>query len=246
LIKAINTNNTARRTSGREINEYFSSACVSSGEFREFIETLKLEIPETVVFGGMLRDFYFDLPSNFQSDIDFVCSDPSAKIERVLHRYNPVKNKFGGFRMVVGKYPVDIWALDQTWAFKQGLVEGNDFEDLCSTTFFNVDAVYFPIKGSRVEQSKSFKAATQTRVLDINLEENPSPDKAAKRAISLSLKLNLMLSVKLQHYVLEHVDSALTSVPIYSTFIGLLKEHVELKEKGAKPFEFCPQGSLIS
>lgn len=234
-----------RRPVGKEISSYFHSAGASSSQFQSFIDGVRSAIPDTVVFGGMVRDFHFDLPSNFQSDIDLVCMASSSDVERLIRDFDPVKNKFGGFRLLAGKQPVDIWALDQTWAFKQGLAQANGISDLCATTFFNVDAAYVSLRDWSVNRSPIFEEAIDTDVLDVNLEHNPSPSKATQRAISLSVKLGLDLSLRLQRYVLENADESLYVRPVYGTYLKLLREHVDSTDSTARPFRFSPQASLM-
>lgn len=243
------TNNSIKRKKrsvGKEISSYFHHAGASCPQFRSFIDVVKNAIPDTVVFGGMVRDFHFDRPSNFQSDIDLVCMVTTSEVERLIRDFDPVKNKFGGFRLLAGKQPVDIWALDQTWAFKQGLAQANSVSDLCATTFFNVDAAYVSLHDWSVSRSPIFDEAIDTDVLDVNLEYNPAPSKVTQRAISLSVKFGLDLSLRLQRYVLENAEESLYGRPVYATYLKLLREHVASAETSARPFKFIPQASLIS
>lgn len=234
-----------KRLVSKEIRSYFDSLGASCLQFQHFIDGVKNAVPDTVVFGGMVRDFHFDRPSNFQSDIDLVCMASSSDVERLIRDFDPVKNKFGGFRLLAGKQPVDIWALDQTWAFKQGLAQANGISDLCATTFFNVDAAYVSLRDWSVNRSPIFEEAIDTDVLDLNLERNPSPSKATQRAISLSVKLGLDLSPRLQRYVLDNADESLYVRPVYGIYLKLLGEHVASTDSSARPFRFSPQASLM-
>jgi hypothetical protein len=78
---------------------------------------------------------------------------------------------------------IDVWPLGDTWALRQFRIGSGDFESLTRTTFLNVEGVIVdlsaPQRGRRRVYASGFFEALQTRVLDINLEENPYPELSA-------------------------------------------------------------------
>ncbi len=59
----------------------------------------------------------------------------------ILHRWGLVRIKFGGFRLDVAGWPVDIWNATDTWAIRQGFVAYKSIASLTETTVLNWDAI---------------------------------------------------------------------------------------------------------
>jgi hypothetical protein len=207
------------------------------------INTLAQALPETVVFGGMIRDISLCPARKFNSDIDLVSMADRKSIFSVIRRYNPKLNKFGGFRFTVGYQLFDIWSYQDTWAFREGLVKATAFEDLCATTFFNMDAACQPLKSRRIIASVDYFESLRNRILDINLEANPAPDKIAIRAIRMSIERDLKVSSRLQTFVLRNANNTLWKTTFTGSFLKLMAKHYE-KNMGI-PFSFRPQPDLF-
>jgi hypothetical protein len=154
---------------------------------RAFAEILR-KLPDTVVFGGMIREFALGHGERFESDIDLVTMSDRSQLHSAIGEFHPIQNKFGGYRFVVGRgQHIDIWPFDETWAFRAGLVHGHELEDLVYTTFFNLDAAIYHLSLRKLAVSSAFVAGLKARVLDINLEQNPRPNSMATRACRLAL-----------------------------------------------------------
>jgi hypothetical protein len=155
----------------------------------------------------MIRDFALGRARVFSSDIDLVSDADDAQILDAIRVFSPSRNKFGGFRFRSGKWRFDIWPLSQTWAFKEGHVVGKSLDDLLATTFFNVDAAIFHLNSGTAKASIQFAAGIERRTLDVNLEENPSPDSMARRAIRMAMEYDLALSARLVEYIVAKMSS---------------------------------------
>src|SRR5690606_15027343 len=105
---------------------------------------------------------------------------------------------------VVGRWRVDIWPVQHSWAFRVGLVEGGTVAELPRTTFLNVEAIAVEVSPERAARifDGGFSAAWTTKCLDINLEENPDPLRSALRALFSAAKYRFALSSRLADYVL--------------------------------------------
>ncbi|WP_338617198.1 hypothetical protein [Achromobacter sp. E1] len=205
------------------------------------IKLIRDILPGTLVFGGMIRDMAFGSARDFDSDIDLVSLATRSEILRAVKEFEPQANKFGGFRFVHKGRLFDIWAFEDTWAFKEGLVRAGAEQDLCKTTFFNVDAVYQKLGSSKLVCEDSYLKNLHLRILDINLAENPSPEKIASRAIWLSWNLELALSVRLQDYVLQHASKGLWSQTLSRAILRKLERHRLLNENAL----FAPSSQMI-
>ena len=225
------------------VRGYLTYQSAERAALKDTLDSIVSQLPETVIFGGMLRDFALGRARDFSSDIDLVSVSSSEEIARAIAKYSPTRNKFGGFRFVKDRQVFDIWAFEDTWAFRQGLVDGHELRDLLKTTFFNVDAFAYSLTNGDCYYSEDWISSIRSRVLDINLAENPSPERMTRRAIRFGCELNFAVGSELaafllRHIRLQHLDR------VGCLFMLQLKKHVE---SGANtPFRFSPQSSLFS
>lgn len=175
----------------------------------DFLTMMMRRLPDTMVFGGMIRDMALGKVRKFNSDIDLVSFSSRVEISKAIAGFNPSPNKFGGFRFGFEGRIFDIWSFEDTWAFRAGLVKGDAPNDLCKTTFFNLDAICQPLGSRGVICGESYLSDLNNRILEINLMDNPAPHKAAARAIRLAWEHELFLSVKLQEFILENSPDVL-------------------------------------
>jgi hypothetical protein len=203
------------------------------------IDTIKAQLPDTVIFGGMIRDFALAGPRSFNSDVDLVSNALDSEVYGAIREFSPKKNKFGGYRFRGGKWQFDIWALTNTWAFQQELVEGGSLTDLLKTTFFNVDSAIFHLTKRSVCVSDRFSHGVQSRLLEINLEENPSPQSMAHRAINMAIDYDLAIGPRLSNYIIRHTTNRPTWLS--ETLRSRLLSHVESTEE---PFAISVQGKI--
>lgn len=189
------------------INRFLSSKTLGREEVGDFINNLK-ETGDIALFGGMLRDLSIEGNTEFNSDIDLVitsCSDD--ELDRTLVPYEPIKNKFGGYRISLSKWKIDIWQLKSTWAFKMGYVEEGSFESLYKTTFFDWDGIAFDIKRKKIIAIDSYIERLHSGILDINLEQNPNPIGNVIRAFRYCEKYNAQFSSKLARYIYTSINN---------------------------------------
>lgn len=230
---------------GKRVHRYLHYRQPARRETHALISSIMQALPETVVFGGMIRDLALKSAKEFCSDIDMVTMGSRAEILALIRPFEPEINKFGGYRFVVGKQLFDIWSYQDTWAFREGLIKANSFKDLCLTTFFNVDAACQPLASKDVITTFDYMQTLKTRLLDINLEENPAPRKVASRAIRMAVQYNLRISTRLQLYVLKHADKNLWKSGPSRVFLSLAASHIEKCGDANVPFNFSPQGRLF-
>jgi hypothetical protein len=157
------------------------------------------------VFGGTLRDWSICGPSRLPRDVDLVidCADVGA-LQKTLDAYAPRKNNFDGYRLAIGNWQVDLWAITSTWAFRFGHVSGNRFDDLPKTTFLNIDGIAYDLQSKRLYCSYAYEKFVKDRVLDINLEANPNPLGCILRSLRLASLYEFALSPKLSRYIAQN------------------------------------------
>lgn len=226
----------------KSVNRYLEHQSRERDELRRTLEEIASRLEETVIFGGMIREFALGNTRSFSSDIDIVSQSAEHAIFDAIKDYCPTKNKFGGYRFTVGTQLFDIWSFSDTWAFKAGLVEGSALSDIFKTTFFNLDAAAFHVGKKKLFCSDSYIDALRSRVLDLNLQENPSPSGMARRAIRLAMGNDLLVTPRLGEYILEYVDT--TAIDNNSkTYVKHLRSF--LSECSNRNFAFSPQKSLF-
>lgn len=227
------------------VKGYLNHPTAERATIKETLDLIKSRLPdsETVIFGGMLRDFALGNARHFSSDIDLVSLANRSEIAKAVAQFSPTRNKFGGYRFSVKRQVYDIWAFEDTWAFREGLVTGTELEDILKTTFFNVDASAYSITHDRCYIAPVMRSSIESKLLDINLAENPSPERMVRRAIRIGCEKNFSIGPDLAQFLLrylklQHLDR------ISCKFMLGLKKHVDNGIE--EPYRFCAQPSLFS
>lgn len=189
----------------KRIMRYLSSRIERRDVLRQFLQTITIELTDSVIFGGMIRDFGLGYARSFRSDIDIVTTSNAEEIYRLIKSSNPVRNKFGGFRFSAAGRLFDIWSFSDTWAIKEGVIKGDRIEDLCKTTFFTLDAAIFRLKDSSLMTAPKYEEQISLRILDINLVNHPFPDRVARRAIHIATAKNLSMTPALCEFIVRSI-----------------------------------------
>jgi hypothetical protein len=166
-----------------------------------------------VIFGGVLRDLFLFGASEVPRDVDIVVEGvTTSDLEGVFHDLIVEKNRFGGLRLRIRGWLIDIWCFQDTWAIRNQVIKSQGLQDLVRTTFLNVEAVAAEINTVRGRRRQVFSSgffdAVQGQVLDINLESNPHPALCVIRTIITAIRLDFFLSPRLATYVVEQTKKA--------------------------------------
>lgn len=190
---------------GPALKEELAATVSENIDISLFFRQNKNDLIEVALFGGAIRDMFLFGYISKESDLDFVVKCDKYVLKKVIEKYNPKENKFGGFRFEFGGRVIDIWSLSETWAIKKGFVSNNDgMMDLLATTFFNVDAAYYRIFEETLICSKKFREGILEKSLDVNFEENPSPKSIYKRIEKFSSSKNFELKSSVKDYLCKH------------------------------------------
>lgn len=220
----------------KRLTEYLDHESSDRRVLKDALEHFSQSLSSLVIFGGMLREFALGRARAFTSDIDLVAIASSEEIYQATAAFSPVRNKFGGFRLYVEKWRFDIWAFEETWAFKRGLVPGAELPDLFNTTFFNLDAAFYDFTKRRLHCSDSYKEGIASRCLEVNLKTNPSPKSMALKAIRLAVDRDLSVGPQLADFILQHA-SGLELRGLYLSFVNHLYHHSRLRTGASFKFE---------
>jgi hypothetical protein len=146
----------------------------SIAKFLNFISDA-LPDGDVYLFGGLLRDLALLGQKGFNSDIDIVVEGNWSSCVAYLESLGAHKNKFGGYRLEVAGWPIDIWNAKETWAIKQGLVQYKSIASLTETTVLNWDAILMNWRTRTFIYRKNYFDDLKARKLDIVLVKNPDP-----------------------------------------------------------------------
>ena len=160
-----------------------STPTASMHEFLDFVCDA-LPFGELYLFGGILRDMAMFGRKGFASgsDIDLVVEGDWNHLTGYLEKLGASRNRFGGFRLHVEGWPVDIWAACETWAIREKLVPYRGIESLTRTTILNWDAILLNWRTGVVICPPNYFFDIQRCLMDVVLTKNPNPLGAAVRA----------------------------------------------------------------
>lgn len=194
------------------LSRRLTSLVTRASPWRPALQSVLQKIKEqgwtVFVFGGTLRDLAISA-SALPRDLDLVVSGSTRDALHSAFSKDVVRvNRFGGLHLRIHKLPIDIWTLESTWAFREGLVPGGAFEDLPKTTFLNVEAITAELGGQPGRPRRMFSAGffegIRDKQVEINLEKNPFPALCIVRSIITAQRLRFSLGPNLVRYLLHH------------------------------------------
>lgn len=160
--------------------------------------------------GGAVRDLLL-CNSRTPRDLDIILGYISKeKLANLFSENVKGKTGLGGLKLQIKDWSIDMWALKDTWAFKEGKVAGNGFSDYPKITFLDIDAVAIQLfangRKKRAIYSKGFFEAISAKTIELNYEENPSPAKCIVRALQIANKFKFAIGPKLASYMVSYVN----------------------------------------
>jgi predicted nucleotidyltransferase len=153
---------------------HYAHPTKSIGEFLDFLVDA-MPAGDVYLFGGILRDVALLGRRGFSSDIDLVVEGQWSHCVSYLESLGAQQNKFGGFRLRVAEWPVDIWNAEETWAIRHGYVSYRGIGSLTETTVLNWDAILMNWRSKSFVHKPNYLRDIGGRVLDLVMKENPNP-----------------------------------------------------------------------
>lgn len=233
----------------KKLKRFFGGKSGGRREVTDFVSNLS-KTHDVLVFGGLIRDLCLGGVKLFRSDLDLVVrsEDWEQLRERLIERGATV-NKFGGLRLQVSRWLIDAWNIEETWAFKAGLVELKSNESLLKTTYFNWDAAFYNISENTLCSNDVYFEDISNKILRVNLEETPNQFGSLIRALRLIVKYQAKTSHTLSSIISRGLfendnESIITyeklhfSYPLLSEFyLTLLREESKAAE-GAEIYDW--------
>ncbi len=219
----------------KKLGIYFSALGKrKNSPVKDLFNILKHEKFSVYAFGGFPRDIFLRGTNAHFRDIDLVIEGIQINLFKDVFRdYVIGENKFGGLKIKYKSLIVDIWPLEQTWAFQQKHIESISFQNIEETTFLNFESILFEVNPSISRPRKIFYEGfynlINSDVLEVNLEPNPFPDLNIVRALYAAKKFNLKIGPKLGEFIIENAKE-FEEEHLYSIYKKKYKIGFEIKE----------------
>lgn len=249
LLKKATMANLKANSLNEKLDYFFKTSFRNRDEVTSFILSAS-KISDPIIFGGMLRDISLGGNRSFYSDIDIVLKNISEKdFVHFISQFNPSKNIFGGARIHLNNWPLDIWRIEDTWAIKNNFVTFNDEKTLLKTTFFNWDSIIYNFKAKELSFSDKYFQDLENKTLEINFEPNPNPGGAVRRIAKFLKGYEAKATERVCQYFignLHFLDSSISDS--HKRELYSIKNHMEsfLKEKTASHFSLQTEFSIES
>lgn len=175
---------------------------------RELFRKLK-QAGNLYLIGGVLREYRDRGALRDLRDIDIIIDVREQDVwKEILDRYLPKKNSFGGYKLVCSALIVDIWPLEETWAYREGYVVCKPEEyvmNLPKTVFLNLDAIIYDFNKD-IWYDEKYLEAMNSRVIDVVLEKNPRILLNIVRAMVLKKRYGMSFSDGLRKIIREQMN----------------------------------------
>ncbi len=160
--------------------------------------------------GGAVRDMLL-CNNSIPRDLDIILGYVSReRLETLFPDHIKGETSLGGLKLQVKDWSIDMWLIQDTWAFKEGKVPGKGFSDYPKITFLNIDAIAIQLFSKRRQKreiySKGFFEAIAERTIELNFEENPAPAECIVRALRIANKFKFIIGPRLARYMISYTN----------------------------------------
>ena len=135
----------------------------------------KIELAgDVILIGGILREFLDHNKIQNLRDIDIIVDVKNeSQWSRVIEEYSLRTNRFGGHKIFCEGLLVDVWRIEQTWAFRENIIScsyNNYIKLLPDTVFLNLDSIIYDWTNEKWYKEK-YLEGMHSRVIDVVLEK---------------------------------------------------------------------------
>lgn len=189
----------------REIEEYLEKYPPALELFEKLIQMC-----DVYVMGGLLREYKDNNCIKELRDADFsVNIKDRNKWDQLVKDIPNIVNRFGGHKFKCSGFIIDVWDVNETWAFKNNIIEvaaDEIFEYLPQSVFLNVDALVYDLSNDKWNDDV-YRQAMLKKEIDVVLERNPFVELNLLRAMILKRKYKMKYSEKLASIIWEYYSS---------------------------------------
>lgn len=193
-----NTNNMIKKKLDRILRENYP--------VYSFVEQLS-QVSELIFFGGAIRDLYLFNEIKKPRDLDIVLIPKRDKdiIESLIKQYDYKKNRFDGYKLNISDVEIDLWFLENTWAFRENKIKTSK-ENLINSVYLSVDGIAYNYNYEELYDDV-FKNTKSNRLIDIVLEDNPQEELNLVRSLIFKNKYNFNFSERLNNKFAEYLKN---------------------------------------
>lgn len=157
----------------KRLKRFFNPESKNRRGLCKFLDALS-EMVDVYIYGGVIRDIALFGVESFNSDIDIVFTGDESALDSVWGSSGAQRNNFGGHRLYVDHWQVDIWPAQSTWAFKEGHQRYESIESMLDTTITNWDAILYHWKEQKIICKDDYFNDLSNYYLDVVLDKNPN------------------------------------------------------------------------
>lgn len=164
------------------------------------------------IVGGYFRDFICNRKSR---DIDIIVDITNETLLEIIKasKINYQQNRHGGIKLLLKNLEIDIWSIENNWAFKNNLVKLNEIDTLNSIAkgcFYNYDSPVINLHNFSYNL-RYFKDFLETNKLNILQERsiyknlNPTTEANILRAFYLKDILRITFTKNTFNYLNQKI-----------------------------------------
>ena len=164
------------------------------------------------IVGGYLRDF---LNGNKSRDLDIIIDLSNDKLIKIINDSNCLYsiNRHGGIKIIFRNLIVDMWSIENNWAFKNELVKFNEedkLESIAKGCFYNYDSLVINLHTFNLN-IQYYNQYLKQKKLEILLKStpyknlNPTSEANILRAFYLKKKDQIQFSKDTKKYLLYKI-----------------------------------------
>lgn len=181
--------------------------------FNEFIMNL-LVYGTAYVVGGFVRD---SINGRKSRDLDMIVSIPHSQLECLLKGSNLDYsiNRMLGIKIKLNDFEIDIWSIDNNWAFRDSVVKRNEeyiLDNISDGCFYNYDGLVINIHTNNF-RSNHYNDFVKKRQLDIIQKsqcyklKNPTVEGNILRAIYLNEVYGVDITSNCMSYLVKMISN---------------------------------------
>lgn len=195
----------------KTVKTYVRSLMVSEPQLDYLLQSLH-EIGRVLLIGGAIRDIPL---GRVPRDLDLIVESSNAALDEIMTGLPCRRNRFGGYKITVGNWEVDIWTVLDSWAVKSNFVPAT-VDMITSGVFFDLDALTMDLFGDYYDVDL-YNKAIESGVLDIVLDDtacrmNPTRPLNVLKALVLMSDWDLRLSDRLCRYIEQWLETCSSPV----------------------------------
>lgn len=249
----------------KEFKKHFDVFLQQNTLLKEMLFEIFINKGIIYIVGGFIRDFLYNKPSR---DIDMIIDLDNHILLQIVQqsKIQHEINRHGGIKLLLKNISVDMWSINENWAFKKRLVKLNGEDKLHSIAkgcFYNFDALAINILdfSYNIQYYNDFIANKSLNILQkrsIYKLLNPTKEANILRAFFLKENYNCNFSKNTHDYLFKtimdlsnkdliiekHLQNTLEKYPKYQSILTKSIIDSNIKEILDNPSSNISQFSL--